>query len=133
MDKRLEENMPIYVQIMNRVREAIAAGELKPGDKIASVRDLAADFEVNPNTMQRALTELEREGLLLSERTQGRYVTADEKAIEELRQGIAAAAAETFMQEMTALGFTAEEMMDFFREKVSHLTFKDSAGGKKVG
>lgn len=133
MDKRLEENMPIYVQIMNRVREAIAAGELKPGDKIASVRDLAADFEVNPNTMQRALTELEREGLLLSERTQGRYVTADEKAIEELRQGIAAAAAETFMQEMTALGFTAEEMMDFFREKVSHLTLKDSAGGKKVG
>ena len=114
MDKRLEENMPIYVQIMNRVREAIAAGELKPGDKIASVRDLAADFEVNPNTMQRALTELEREGLLLSERTQGRYVTADEKAIEELRQGIAAAAAETFIQEMTALGFTAEEMMDFF-------------------
>lgn len=133
MDKRLEENMPIYVQIMNRVREAIAAGELKPGDKIASVRDLAADFEVNPNTMQRALTELEREGLLLSERTQGRYVTADEKAIEELRQGIAAAAAETFMQEMTALGFTAEEMMDFFREKVLHLTSKDSAGGKKVG
>ena len=74
MDKKLKENMPIYVQIMNRVREAIAAGELKPGDKIASVRDLAADFEVNPNTMQRALTELEREGLLLSERTQGRYV-----------------------------------------------------------
>ena len=71
MDKKLKENMPIYVQIMNRVREAIAAGELKPGDKIASVRDLAADFEVNPNTMQRALTELEREGLLLSERTQG--------------------------------------------------------------
>lgn len=133
MDKRLEENMPIYVQIMNRVREAIAAGELKPGDKIASVRDLAADFEVNPNTMQRALTELEREGLLLSERTQGRYVTADEKAIEELRQGIASAAAETFMQEMTALGFTAEEMMDFFREKVLHLTSKDSADGKKVG
>ena len=48
MDKKLKENMPIYVQIMNRVREAIAAGELKPGDKIASVRDLAADFEVNP-------------------------------------------------------------------------------------
>lgn len=84
MDKKLKENMPIYVQIMNRVREAIAAGELKPGDKIASVRDLAADFEVNPNTMQRALTELEREGLLLSERTQGRYVTSDAKAIGEL-------------------------------------------------
>lgn len=48
MDKKLKENMPIYVQIMNRVREAIAAGELKPGDKIASVRDLAADFEDKP-------------------------------------------------------------------------------------
>ena len=115
MDKKLKENMPIYVQIMNRVREAIAAGELKPGDKIASVRDLAADFEVNPNTMQRALTELEREGLLLSERTQGRYVTSDAKAIGELRKDIARQAADSFRREMAALGFNEEEMMFFVR------------------
>ena len=131
MDKKLKENMPLYVQIMNRVREAIAAGELKPGDKIASVRDLAADFEVNPNTMQRALTELEREGLLLSERTQGRYVTSDAKAIEELRKDIARQAADSFRREMAALGFNEEEMMDFFRERLLYIG--SGEGGKKVG
>ena len=131
MDKKLKENMPIYVQIMNRVREAIAAGELKPGDKIASVRDLAADFEVNPNTMQRALTELEREGLLLSERTQGRYVTSDVKAIGELRKDIARQAADSFRREMAALGFNEEEMMDFFRERLLYIG--SGEGGKKVG
>ena len=131
MDKKLKENMPIYVQIMNRVREAIAAGELKPGDKIASVRDLAADFEVNPNTMQRALTELEREGLLLSERTQGRYVTSDAKAIEELRKDIARQAADSFRREMAALGFNEEEMMEFFRERLLYIG--SGEGGKKVG
>lgn len=131
MDKKLKENMPIYFQIMNRVREAIAAGELKPGDKIASVRDLAADFEVNPNTMQRALTELEREGLLLSERTQGRYVTSDAKAIEELRKDIARQAADSFRREMAALGFNEEEMMDFFRERLLYIG--SGEGGKKVG
>ena len=131
MDKKLKENMPIYVQIMNRVREAIAAGELKPGDKIASVRDLAADFEVNPNTMQRALTELEREGLLLSERTQGRYVATDAKAIGELRKDIARQAADSFRREMAALGFNEEEMMDFFRERLLYIG--SGEGGKKVG
>ena len=131
MDKKLKENMPIYVQIMNRVREAIAAGELKPGDKIASVRDLAADFEVNPNTMQRALTELEREGLLLPERPQGRYVTSDAKAIEELRKDIARQAADSFRREMAALGFNEEEMMDFFRERLLYIG--SGEGGKKVG
>ena len=131
MDKKLKENMPIYVQIMNRVREAISAGELKPGDKIASVRDLAADFEVNPNTTQRALTELEREGLLLSERTQGRYVTSDAKAIGELRKDIARQAADSFRREMAALGFNEEEMMDFFRERLLYIG--SGEGGKKVG
>ena len=69
MDKKIDDNIPIYVQIMNSVKEAIAAGELRPSDRVPSVRELARDFEVNPNTMQRALNELEREGLLVSERT----------------------------------------------------------------
>ena len=75
MDKRLEGNLPIYVQIMNKIRESIASGELGPGDRVASVRELAADFEVNPNTMQRALTGLEREKLLESERTQAAFLS----------------------------------------------------------
>ena len=58
MDKKIDDNIPIYVQIMNSVKEAIAAGELRPSDRVPSVRELARDFEVNPNTMQRALNEL---------------------------------------------------------------------------
>lgn len=114
MDKKLDDNLPIYMQIMNRVREAIAAGELEPGERVASVREMAADFEVNPNTMQRALNELEREGLLISERTAGRFVTEDRQLIEGLKQEAAEAAADKFRKEMSALGFTEEEMIDFF-------------------
>ncbi len=130
MDKRLEENMPIYVQIMNKVREAIASGELSPGDRIASVRELASEFEVNPNTMQRALTELEREGLLISERTMGRFVTKDRELISELRKKAAIEAADTFKKEMEALGFTEAEMMDFFRKRCEALNKKENM---KVG
>ena len=117
MDKKLEENMPIYVQIMNRVREAIAAGELKPGDRVASVREMAQQFEVNPNTMQRALNELEREGLLVSERTAGRFVTEDKALIGKLRKEMAERTVDAFRREMAALGFSDEEMADFFRER----------------
>jgi len=117
MDIKLDENMPIYVQIMNRVRDAVASGELKPGERVASVRELAAEFEVNPNTMQRALNELEREGLLVSERTAGRFVTTDRTLIRSLKQETAEMAADTFRREMLALGFTEEEMIAFFRER----------------
>lgn len=114
MDKKLDDNLPIYMQIMNRVRESIAAGELQPGERVPSVRELAVHFEVNPNTMQRALTELEREGLLVSERTAGRYVTKDESLISALKKNAAEEAADNFRREMAALGFTNEEMIAFF-------------------
>ena len=117
MDKKLQENMPIYMQIMNRVRESIASGELAPGDRVASVREMAADFEVNPNTMQRALNELEREGLLITERTAGRFVTTDRSLINRLKQDAAEEAADAFRREMAALGFSEDEMIDFFRNR----------------
>ena len=102
MDKNLQENMPIYMQIMNNVREAIASGELAPGERVASVRELAGEFEVNPNTMQRALNELEREGLLVSERTSGRFVTKDAALIGELKKRMASEAADKFRREMAS-------------------------------
>lgn len=117
MDKKLQENMPIYVQIMNRVREAVAAGELKPGDRVAPVREMANDFEVNPNTMQRALNELEREGLLVSERTAGRFVTEDKELISRLRSEMAVDTVDAFRREMAALGYSDEEMIEFFRKR----------------
>ena len=115
MDKQLQENMPIYMQIMQKVREAIASGELAPGVRVASVREFAGVFAVNPNTMQRALNELEREGLLVSERTSGRFVTKDSAQIDAMRRQLAEEAAARFRREMQTLGFSEAEMLAFFR------------------
>lgn len=133
MDKKLSENMPIYVQIMNRVKEAIAAGELAATSRVPSVRELARDFEVNPNTMQRALNELEREGLLVSERTSGRFVTADKNLIDELKNEMAAKTADDFRKEMAALGFSDDEMIDFFRERCRKEIAGDAVAPERVG
>ena len=133
MDKKLSENMPIYVQIMNSVKEAIAAGEISPSERIPSVRELAQDFEVNPNTMQRALNELEREGLLVSERTAGRFVTDDTELIEELKNEMAARTADRFRKEMGALGFSDDEMIDFFRERCRKEIAAEAEAPERVG
>ncbi len=77
---------PVYLQIMQTIRGAVLRGELDSGDKVPSVRELAAQAQVNPNTMQRALTELEREGLLVGSGTSGRRVTTDQTVLENLRQ-----------------------------------------------
>ena len=77
MEWKFTGDRPVYQQIMEAVNGAVLKGELKPGQKVPSVRDLAAAAKVNPNTMQRALTELEREGLLVGCGTSGRYVTTD--------------------------------------------------------
>lgn len=79
---------PVYQQIMAGIRGAVLRGELSPGQKVPSVRDLAAQAQVNPNTMQRALTELEREGLLVGGGTSGRTVTTDESVLAAMRQRI---------------------------------------------
>ena len=128
---QFRNDIPIYTQLIAQIQQRIVSGALLPGERLPSVRDLAAEAGVNPNTMQRALTELEREGLLLSERTQGRYVTSDAKAIGELRKDIARQAADSFRREMAALGFNEEEMMDFFRERLLYIG--SGEGGKKVG
>lgn len=116
MNRELNENMPIYMQIMDKIRAAIVSGELRPGEKVAPVRELAEDFGVNPNTMQRALAELEREHLMLSERTAGRFVTRDEEVIAAARKEAAETIVREFLHKMKELGFSAEQIEDFFRE-----------------
>ena len=133
MDKKIDDNIPIYVQIMNSVKGAIAAGQLRPSDRVPSVRELARDFEVNPNTMQRALNELEREGLLVSERTSGRFVTADRELIEQLKNEMAAKTTDNFRKEMAALGFSDDEMMDFFRERCRKEMTAEAEAPERVG
>lgn len=116
MDTLLNESLPIYMQIMDHIRAAIISGELKAGEKIASVREMAEAFGVNPNTMQRALSELEREGLLVSERTAGRFVTKDTEVIETVRGKAAEQIVREFLQKMRNMGFTREQVEAFFRQ-----------------
>ncbi|MBS3972322.1 MAG: GntR family transcriptional regulator [Erysipelotrichia bacterium] len=85
MDQFIGEK-PIYVQIMDRIKKDIVAGKLKTNDQIASVRELALDYHVNPNTVQRALSECEKDGYLRSDRTSGRFVSADEAMILDLKE-----------------------------------------------
>jgi len=113
MDKKLQENMPIYVQIMNRVREAVAAGELKPGERVAPVRELAQDFEVNPNTMQRAVSQLEAERLVVTNRTAGRTVTEDEAVLEGMRVQLARERTREYFSEMKILGYDSAGAVAF--------------------
>ena len=119
MDTLLNENLPIYMQIMDHIQAAIISGELKAGEKIASVRELAEAFRVNPNTMQRALSELEREGLLVSEQTAGSFVTKDTEVIETVRGKAAEQIVIEFLQKMRNMGFTREQVEDFFRSVLS--------------
>lgn len=101
MNWKFTGDRPVYQQIMSLIRGAILRGELPPGGKIPSVRDLAAEAQVNPNTMQRAMTELEREGLLVGGGTSGRTVTEASEILEQLRnrtlEALARECAEKFM------------------------------------
>ena len=112
---------PVYQQIMATIRGAILTGELPPGNKIPSVRDLAAEAQVNPNTMQRALTELEREGLLVSGGTSGRSVTQDESILSAVRdealKELARECAEKFMVFGLTPSQAAQLLMSLEEEK----------------
>jgi len=86
MTNQFQSNTPIYLQLVNNFKHRIVSGELTAGSKLESVRDLALYFEVNPNTMQRALTELERDELVFAERTTGRFITKDKELIIKMRE-----------------------------------------------
>ena len=106
------DNMPIYLQIMEHIKMRIAVGEYSLGDKILPVRELAAEAEVNPNTMQKALAELEREGLLYSQRTSGRFITSDKKLIEDLKKSLANEYISWYLEKMSQLGFSNTEALE---------------------
>lgn len=109
MNWKLTGDSPVYQQIMTAIRGAILKGELPPGGKVPSVRDLAAQAQVNPNTMQRALTELEREGLLISGGTSGRTVTKEEGILKAMREETLQALAKEFAEKCMVFGVTPAE------------------------
>ena len=110
MTIEFNNNKPIYLQIVDILKLKIISKELSPGSKLMSVRDLAIEFEVNPNTMQRALSELERDGLVHSQRTSGRYVTDDENIINHLREEIAKDEITSLYTTLLNLGYKKDEV-----------------------
>ena len=118
MAKKWSQGKSIYLQIMDEICGSIASGELKPGQRVPAVREYADIFEVNPNTMQRALYELEREGILVSERNTGRYVTDDVTVLTAMKEKQAQKAFDEFTAQMAALGYDEEEMTEYFFTKV---------------
>ena len=125
MNWKFAGDRPVYQQIMAAIRGAILKGELPPGGKIPSVRDLAAQAQVNPNTMQRALQELESRGLLQAQRTAGRTVTADDTALQALRRRRAGTLAAEFLHQMQALGLTEAEIETLLRETAQQAPKKE--------
>ena len=106
-----DNNMPIYIQVMNMLKRQIVSGELQSDDKLPSVRELAVLLKVNPNTIQRTYQELEREGIAETQRGLGRYVTGDKGRTQLLKDEMSHTLIEGFMEEMKGLGFSKEEIV----------------------
>lgn len=114
----LNSDRPIYTQIFEKMQIRIVRGLYQPGERLPSVRDLAAEANVNPNTMQRAFTELERCGLIATQRNSGRSVTMDTHLIDATRHEIALAQINSFFTNMRELGFTDHEIMELIKSKI---------------
>jgi len=107
----LESDRPIYAQLIEQMKLKICSGVYPPGSRLPSVRDLAKEASVNPNTMQRALSKLEEDGLLYSHRTSGRYVTEDLNVIKQVKIKLAQEHVQNFLAKMTELGFEHDEIL----------------------
>ena len=124
-----QSNIPIYLQIMDDIKQQIVSGKLKPGDKLASVRDLSMQYGVNPNTMQKALSELEWEKLLYTMRTAGRYVTEDAALIGVLREQLAQERIIGLLNELQQLGYQNEEILNLLQRYMKGEIANDSVSG----
>ncbi len=105
MKIEFDESKPIYLQIADAIKKAIARGDFHMGEKVPSVRELALEIKVNPNTVQHAYQELIREGILFTKRGQGNFVTEDPEKIRELKRELVSRIVESFIKEMEELGF----------------------------
>ena len=109
---QLDSDRPIYAQLVERIQMQIVSGCYEPGGRLPSVRELAATAAVNPNTMQKAFAELERSGLIVTQRTNGRIVTENTELIGSIRQQLAQAHMEDFFNKMKELGYTQPQIME---------------------
>ncbi len=118
MKWNLSADRPIYAQLIEHITFAIVSGEYKAGDKLPSVRDMAEEAAVNPNTMQKALAELERNGLVYTQRTAGRYITEDSSMLEKVKNQIALEQIEKFLEQMERIGISREQTIQLIQKEV---------------
>ena len=116
MDYIFDNERPIYVQLVEKLRIEIISNKLKPGERIPSVRELALTARVNPNTMQKALVELEDEGLVYTERTNGKFVTDNKELIEKLKKQLAEEKVNNYLNDMKNIGITYKEAVRYLQE-----------------
>lgn len=119
MKFNFDNDRPIYIQLVEQLRIGILTSQFGVGDKIPSVRDLAMLAKVNPNTMQKALAELESEKLIYTERTNGKFVTKDLKLIQKLRDNLAKEKAVQFFSDLREIGFEDYETIEYLRELIN--------------
>ena len=116
MEFTFDNNIPIYIQLLEYIKIYLISGVFKAGDKLPSVRDFANTFKVNPNTMQKALQELEDQQLIFTERTNGKFVTEDQKLIAKYKKQLATAAAKAYLADTKRIGVSFEEAINTLQE-----------------
>ena len=117
MEWKFRSDQPIYSQLVEQIKLGIVSAKLLPGERLMSVRDMATEAGVNPNTMQRALQELERDGMVYSQRTAGRFVTENMQVIERAKKKFAEEQIRSFLEAMKKLGYQWEEILALLKEK----------------
>ena len=116
MKFEFDNNIPIYVQLVEQMKIYIISGKLTPGERLPSVRDLALQIKVNPNTMQKALVELEELKLVYTERTNGKFVTNNKQLIEKIKKQLAKEKVNNYLNDMNNIGITYEEAIIYLQE-----------------
>lgn len=113
-----DHDRPIYTQIIEQIKLFIASGEYSAGDKLPSVREMAQEAGVNPNTMQRAFAELESEGLVFANRTSGRFITEDTDMVQNLKDELASEAVKAFLDSMKRIGYSKEKTIELIKKSI---------------
>lgn len=116
MEWKFKEGIPIYTQIIDKVKISIASGLYEPGAKLPAVRDMALEAGVNPNTMQKAFAQLEREGLLYSVRTSGRFITEEKEVLDNLKKSLSREYINELFDSLSRLGMSREEIVEAVKQ-----------------
>ena len=110
-----DNDRPIYIQLVEQLKEYIVAGKIRAGEKLPSVRELAIQIKVNPNTVQKALVEIENQKLIYTERTNGKFVTENQELIENIKKELANQKVQKYFQDMYKLGIDKEDAITYLQ------------------